>query len=1180
MFGYQGSLLEIRGGIIKNIHAGHVAMYIGREEGIDYVVEASGSGIVKTPAKYFVNRADGETFLGARLPAGLSPLRQAKAVAIAKSLVGQNLAYDFGFQRQKGARSGQWTCVGLTEKIYESADISNPNNLAALEYDSTYYAIDITPDGFDDYSPANDDGDRFSREREFSEIARRRDLLFPAPELVGFDAGVERDGKRYIFMPYTQFIQPTLTPVAADITVASSFSSPEVRGDMDWLSIGLRWSLINNPWSSIKNLANKAGELVGRLGDKLFGSETATEIVLNDDGGKNESDPSVLPAAIINKNNAGVTASSPKVLPSPLAATDLPATSGVTVNSKKTSVAGPARAASSSSSAPSGVSSPAVTVLYNPTATTTSSAILSAAIISNPAAQASDDAPRLARINQIYATGDNDWIELYNPTDYDFDLATAGYRLERTKSAEDPGLVMRFGNPADGSYPGGTIIKSKGRYLIVRSDAGPYYHGRAKAIGTRSEFSWGGSGYTIYLGNGAISSSADEDIVEAVGFGPEAAYFQGSAPALEIRDNYILSRIAVNHDNASDFKLVAADDPTIIWNQVEEEENEENVDNGASGEEEPEEEAPLATTTPPILIGKIYATGSNDWIELTNPTAQAIDLAVYGYRLEKTKTAEDPSLMMRIGNEADGAYPGGTVVSSGGRYLIVRDDAADFYKSRADALATRDEFVWSGRDYTIYLAKGPVSSSTDPDIMDAVGFGEGASFFAGAGPALEINDGYILNRIGQSGNNSTDFNLIPTDEPGSEIDPIQPVDERYTPIESAGLINLWHFDECYGPGQWEVGKWECARELGHNKDIVSVPLLPPADLDSFSIGFQYKKKGQFPRLRLKMTSPDASPVLLILEENLFTVEGLPNSQWRYYQEVRFDDDWHQVVLTIDQAADYWAVYLDGAEIIREEFMANLPVMSTLELSGDSDSTLIDEVAVWHRPLSGSEILSDYILDSPFAPIVARLPQLAAELEYFWEFEEDSGAVAVDSRHGTQMDVYPNLWTARRHDNYAISTGLNQTLSADLDLPLSSRDVSIAFWWRNSAHPDEGQANIVLSGSEPEAKKLLTLNANHYRLGYHFNGQYGILAEGMDVGLPPDGEWHHVALVYDSYRYRLSLYVDGEEAAWASFIWMQETEIIKRLEIATNFFTAALDDLRIYKGALSQEQVGEIFANTK
>jgi hypothetical protein len=135
--------------------------------------------------------------------------------------------------------------------------------------------------------------------------------------------------------------------------------------------------------------------------------------------------------------------------------------------------------------------------------------------------------------DSIEGTGgtEDDWIELYNPTNEDINLSAGDYRIYKAVTA-DPYLVMRIGNTLDGTYPGGTTIPAYGFYLIVQEDANQTLKDEADAIGNRTDFTWTGSGYTLYLGNDTISSDDDPDIVDKVGFGT-ATYCEGSsAPAI------------------------------------------------------------------------------------------------------------------------------------------------------------------------------------------------------------------------------------------------------------------------------------------------------------------------------------------------------------------------------------------------------------------------------------------------------------------------------------------------------------------------------------------------------------------------------------------------------------------------------------------------------------------------
>jgi hypothetical protein len=1246
MFGYsQDPLLEIDKGLLKNIYAGHVGIYVGQENGEDYIVEAMGGGIVKTPAKYFVNSADQEVLLGAKIPRAASQLQIAKVVAWAKSLVGKNLAYDFDFKKQKGPGSGEWTCVGLAEKLYESADAINPQDLADLEYDSGHYAVNITPDGFDNYSVANSSGDCFSTQHEFSKIARRANLIVPAPELVGYDVGLEYNGERYIFLPYTQFLQPSLNSVPDDINLVSSFSDDSVRGSLNFTSLALRWSLINNPLSTVnniisglKNLATtaltKTVELAKNISAKLFNSSSDSSVVLADSNLKTS-------AASKSSSSSAKTAKSKKATTAKTstvsAAGDLPT---IIVNKASTSLA----VSSADSSANTKVSSVAAskttaaktsqtkassTKTSNKTSSNTTSyyapAVSSASVSSSGGAtaisSATDNWPKIAKINKIYATGNNDWVELINETDYDFDLAAVGYRLERAKTAVDPSLIMRIGDEDDGTYPGGTVIKAHDTYLIVNHDADSYYLSQADAIATRDEFHWTASGYTIYLGVGAISSNVDTDIVDAVGFGADATYFQGDAPAAEISDGHILNRISNLGNNRLDFNLIISDDPSVaaateqsatttVATTTEQsatttEETATTTNATTSDEEIATSTSETATSTseiatsseetatstvasdlsPQIYLNKIYATGNNEWIELINYSDQDFDLSAANYRLEKTKTAITPSLIMRVGDPADGTYPGGTIIAGHGKYLIVRDQADDYYKSQADAIATRDEFTWKGSGYTFYLGNGPISSNSDDNIRDLVGYGPDATYWQGSRPALEITDNYILNRVATSRNNFSDFNLIPSDDP-SIINP-NPKDDLDlfvppTPITSSGLTNVWHFDECYGAGSWTVGRWDCARQFGANYDPASFSLSPVANLNAFSVSFYYKKTTDYPRVTLRLSSPDSDDhIALILEPGLITAEGLPDSQWRYYVDIPFDDAWHQATLVINQADDYWSIFIDGRERVRETFWARLDNnMTDLKLSGDCNPVLVDELATWNRSLTADEIASNFAAAAPYSPLSVRPSQTAAQLLHAWDFEEDTGSLAVDSVGRTTLSVAPSSWVGRKHDNYALAITSEQNISVDLDEPIVSQDLSLTLWWRNSSYPGPGRANIYLLGGSDGQTNHFALLTDYFRLGYWFNGNYGVLSEGINKHIPYDDAWHHLALVYDSYRYKLSFYVDGEEKASTSLIWMKPEVSIKGLKILTDGASSEIDDLRIYKGALSSKQINNIYANTK
>lgn len=211
-------------------------------------------------------------------------------------------------------------------------------------------------------------------------------------------------------------------------------------------------------------------------------------------------------------------------------------------------------------------------------------------------------------INEIYATGNDDWIELYNDTDSDIDLA-GNYRLYKSVSSS-PSLMMRFGNSSDGNYPGGTIIKPHGYYLIVRDDAAAELLEIADAICTKTSFTWDGSGYTVYFGSDAISNGEDADIIDKVKFVDSQ---NNTAP--EIEDGKSIGRLdgKDTDDNIQDFTL----------------------QNPTPGEENKEfENEPEPIPEPEIYSDEIWinellpnpADGEDEYIELYNNSDEKIEL--------------------------------------------------------------------------------------------------------------------------------------------------------------------------------------------------------------------------------------------------------------------------------------------------------------------------------------------------------------------------------------------------------------------------------------------------------------------------------------------------------------------------------------------------------------------------
>ncbi len=280
MYGYNANK-------IWPVRSGHVGMYLGEVGGKKAVIEANEGLIQYISPDQFTDLATGEKYLGAKIPQAFNLEQIRKLKDLAQKQKGK--IYDFNFREQKGPGDSEFTCVGLTEKLYES--LSTPN-LDYLIYDPIKYAVDITYDGYDDESVVDPGtGDVFSKTKEFSRIHR-----IPILETIGTFLGKEYQGERYWFFPYTQYLQSTLKEVPTDIAVSTyskQYRNSKIANALKVVEItgtGLVSTAIHLP-SYLKDQIVSATQEIGDFFSNIFNKDEfklAQVVDLNQ--GQNSSD--------------------------------------------------------------------------------------------------------------------------------------------------------------------------------------------------------------------------------------------------------------------------------------------------------------------------------------------------------------------------------------------------------------------------------------------------------------------------------------------------------------------------------------------------------------------------------------------------------------------------------------------------------------------------------------------------------------------------------------------------------------------------------------------------------------------------------------------------------------------------------------------------------------------------
>lgn len=203
--------------VLGELNSGHAGLYIGGLK----IIHAVLSGVVETDSVNFIPKEDvekGVVYLGAKLPVNYddpavwTEEMKEQIVLIAKEQVGKG--YDILFHKQTGPDSGDFTCVGLTEYVYEQVGyVITPmgyysEGAGGKTYTQTYNCESTL---WLDWDGVN----AFSNEVLFS--------MFNHP--LDFCCGKEYEGHKYIFFPYTQYLQSSTVEVETDIPVSGGTDS-------------------------------------------------------------------------------------------------------------------------------------------------------------------------------------------------------------------------------------------------------------------------------------------------------------------------------------------------------------------------------------------------------------------------------------------------------------------------------------------------------------------------------------------------------------------------------------------------------------------------------------------------------------------------------------------------------------------------------------------------------------------------------------------------------------------------------------------------------------------------------------------------------------------------------------------------------------------------------------------
>jgi len=214
----------------------------------------------------------------------------------------------------------------------------------------------------------------------------------------------------------------------------------------------------------------------------------------------------------------------------------------------------------------------------------------------------------------------------------------------------------------------------------------------------------------------------------------------------------------------------------------------------------------------------------------------------------------------------------------------------------------------------------------------------------------------------------------------------------------------------------------------------------------------------------------------------------------------------------------------------------------------------------------------------FVLVLSVAGNAPADIIAHWRLDDGSGTMAVDSVGNNDGTLQGDpTWTAGWIGAALELDGDDYVECGNSDELNITEQVTLTAWIRPDAdfnYPD--WSGIIMRGGPNIDTFAFYYNGPNQQLGFKTTGSnppwMAIAAPGLF-----DGEWHHVAAVYDGAR--KPVYLDGEEIGTMDSTGMIETSTGRLLLGAgrditppTHYLVGLIDDARIYDEALPPEKI--------
>jgi len=587
-----------------------------------------------------------------------------------------------------------------------------------------------------------------------------------------------------------------------------------------------------------------------------------------------------------------------------------------------------------------------------------------------------------------------------------------------------------------------------------------------------------------------------------------------------------------------------------------------------------------------IVISQLATRGpagaSDEFVELYNPNSQAVDLT--GWRLQ-SRSANGSAWINRSGSDG---LPSGTEIKAHDYFLLAAKDYSrelipDYHHEGNWGMADEGGHWRIVDNLGVELDRIGYNQAIDPegqaiqaDLAQGYSLQRKALITSTAADLIEGGGHFTLGNGFDTDNNANDFieqtNVWSRSGTGQIYD-----QERY----GADLKHLWHFAECFGSDikdsvgsvdftnhqlTWTGGQYDCAIYQTWEQPAAQANFsaLSPDQL-TFSYWWRNDSYPNDGRGHEYLITADGQ-IALGLTLSIYNSQLWNNGSYYIMENVMpLDNSWHLITLVKD--CGHLKFFVDG-QIKFEQTVDYRPMQDIvkLELADENYPMSRDEIALWQRALNDGEVRQLFYLAQPLRPFIEREEQVPAVAKYLWSFDQPISSLNLDNLQQVPLEPLNN----RVYSPFQYGVRIEHPNDPVASLPesLNNQDVSLSLWWKNSDYHQEDRVNLWLSGDNSGQLFGLTLGSYGLRIYYNQQAWYPLM-KAIE-----DNEWHQTALVYDSYRYQLTLYFDGQPLWRESRPWLAEP--LSQLAIGQDAQPVDLDELTLWQGALTDEQVETIY----